>query len=67
VTPGELKPSVYVAALLREREGYLAKGNHDRAQEVEAELRRAGYTERLDGAKAKAAGTKAPPPPLPKA
>jgi hypothetical protein len=59
VTPGELKPSVYVAALLREREGYLAKGNHDRAQEVEAELRRAGYTERLD-APPKAAVAKVP-------
>lgn len=34
--------SAHVAALIRERDGYLAGGREDRAAEVEAELDRLG-------------------------
>ena len=33
----------YIAALLRERAGYVTRGESERAQLVDAELRRLGY------------------------
>lgn len=40
-TPDEQK-AAYVASLLREREGYIARGQGDRVSAVEAELERIG-------------------------
>lgn len=37
-----MTPTEYAAALVKERDGYLAKGKDDRAAEVEAELARLG-------------------------
>lgn len=34
----------YIEALLRERDGYARFGRSDRAAEVDAELKRAGFT-----------------------
>jgi hypothetical protein len=50
----------YVAALLRERAGYVYRGLSDRAEQVTAELKRVGYTDPPEEAEREAPKGNAP-------